>query len=104
MHDPRTGVLAEKLKRLSEDFARLHEPGFVAGIHPETIVSDWYVAPVAALHLRGNVVGHPVLSDGPFESSELWYINEELKLARTLSRWFRLGEPLPGTASLRERT
>ena len=89
-------ILARKLRALSEDLSRLHKPGFLQLQQPETTVSEWYMASHSGLHLRGNVVGHPNVSDGPFESSELWYINEELRLARTLSRWFRLGTPLIG--------
>lgn len=96
MNVPQVEVLVEKLKGLAHDIERLQEPGFLKGLKPNTIVTDWYVAPYVGSHLRGLVSRHPILDDGPFESSELWYINEDLKVARTLSRWFRLGTPLVG--------
>lgn len=94
MRDVELELMAAKLSRLADDLRRVQEPDFLESLEPPARVDNWFVSPYATLQLIGNVVGHPRLNDGPFQSSELWYINEELKLARTLSRWFRLGAPL----------
>ena len=87
-------MISEKLSLLSQDLAHVHEPEFLRRVHPVTTASEWYVMLYPALCLRGNVSGHPHLEDGPFESSRLYYINEDLRLARPLSRWYQLGTPM----------
>lgn len=88
--------LAAKLESLAKDLVLIASQEPLDFIDRTPVVSGWQLAPHAALHLRGHVLGHPSLSDGPFESSQLYYINPELRIARTLSRWFRLGEELVG--------
>jgi hypothetical protein len=87
------------LARLLEDLRNLR-----AGILPdETVIAD---APLiedirvttrSALVLTGNVTGHPklTLSDNPIITSELMVLVPELRLARTRSRWYRLGQEAP---------
>lgn len=46
--------------------------------------------------LKGIVTGHPLLPDGgEIVTSQLMYMNPDMGLARTLSRWYRLGTPRP---------
>ncbi len=46
--------------------------------------------------LKGIVTGHPLLPDGDeVVTSQLIYMNPDVGLARTLSRWYRLGAPRP---------
>lgn len=94
MRDVQMELMAAKLRRLADDFNRVQEADFLTRLDPPTRVDNWFVSPYPGFQLMGEVVGHPRLPDGPFESSELYYINEERRLARTLSRWFRLGTPL----------
>ncbi|MFN7090865.1 MAG: DUF6634 family protein [Allorhizobium sp.] len=46
--------------------------------------------------MKGIVTGHPLLPDGDeVVTSQLIYMNPDIGLARTLSRWYRLGTPRP---------
>jgi hypothetical protein len=46
--------------------------------------------------MKGTVAGHPSLPDGnEVVTSQLIYMNSDIGLARTLSRWYRLGAPRP---------
>lgn len=46
--------------------------------------------------MKGIVTGHPLLPDGnEVVTSQLIYMNPDIGLARTLSRWYRLGTPRP---------
>ncbi|MEA1673988.1 DUF6634 family protein [Nitrospirillum sp. BR 11163] len=43
--------------------------------------------------LAGKSYGHPLIEDGPIFTSQLIIFNREDGWARTLSRYYRLGEP-----------
>ncbi|WP_377277014.1 DUF6634 family protein [Rhizobium sp. R86522] len=46
--------------------------------------------------MKGIVTRHPLLPDGnEVVTSQLIYMNPDIGLARTLSRWYRLGTPRP---------
>ncbi|NVO23320.1 DUF6634 family protein [Donghicola mangrovi] len=45
------------------------------------------------MSLRGWVEGHPRLGTSLIQTSLLIHISKDRKWARTLSRWYRLGEP-----------
>lgn len=57
------------------------------------VVTHWRVGirPVPAL--IGRVDGHPLLPRGPLTSSELIVLDRSRGFARTLSRWYVLGQP-----------
>ncbi len=44
--------------------------------------------------LFGDVTGHPLLRNTGIVTSQLFGINAKAGWARTLSRWYRLGQPL----------
>ncbi|MCC8932272.1 hypothetical protein [Rhizobium sp. 'Codium 1'] len=45
--------------------------------------------------LKGTVHGHPSLPDGrEVVTSQIFYFNPGLQLARTLNRWYRLMDPM----------
>lgn len=44
--------------------------------------------------MKGIVTGHPLLPDGKeIVTSQLMYLDPDAGLARTLSRWYRIGTP-----------
>lgn len=46
--------------------------------------------------MKGIVTGHPLFPDRrEIVTSQLIYLNPDIGLARTLSRWYRLGTPRP---------
>lgn len=59
------------------------------------ILENWALAARPVPCLVGLSTGHPLLPGHgrPIVTSEVWLISEELDLARTLSRWYRLGTP-----------
>ena len=64
--------------------------------HTLPIVEDWSISTRQAPCLVGAAYGHPSF-DGrvfPFTSSELVLFAPDIGLARTRSRWFRLGARL----------
>ncbi|QRM56407.1 DUF6634 family protein [Sinorhizobium sp. BG8] len=47
-----------------------------------------------AYALSGTVSGHPYIPDGrEIVSSQLFFLDSERAVARTLNRWYRLGMP-----------
>lgn len=69
-----------------EDFASSATP------HTTVLLQNWSPMRVSAFALQGFSYGHPRFDDGrAIFTSQLIYANLELGLARTYSRWYRLG-------------
>ena len=56
------------------------------------LLEDWHVSSRHVPNLEGNPVGHPLL-DGWTRTSPLHALSVEAGVARTQSRWYRLGDP-----------
>ena len=88
--DDRRALLA-KLQSLVTD---LEAPDFP---HPSSIpvtIDKWKVGRREVPCLLGSAFGHPNIFDGQASiSSELFYFDPEGGIARTISRWYRLGTP-----------
>lgn len=83
-------------RRLADDLERVGRDG-PESIAPEVSISDWMIAKRAVPILLGTVLGHPTVGDGrPAATTEIVYWDEHWQLARTLTRWYRLGRPLVG--------
>ncbi|MCL7406933.1 hypothetical protein MWN63_13180 [Paradonghicola geojensis] len=63
------------------------------------LLSDWILANQGFPHFQGVAQGHPLLPAGPFRSSIALFIAPDLSHARTLSRWYRLGDMKPPSSS-----
>lgn len=62
---------------------------------PTVRLDQWALAKRTVPCLIGRPSGHPGIDDGkPCFSSELYYLDPQAGLARTFSRWYRLGTPL----------
>lgn len=63
------------------------------------VLTLWTYAPLYAgfYRLAGIVMGHPTLPDGSCFTSAVLAIDTDLKWARTVSRLYRLGQPLGET-------
>ena len=48
--------------------------------------------------LTGFIHGHPGLPDGPGRTSDLWVVAPEQGWVRTISRYYRLGQPMEESA------
>jgi hypothetical protein len=82
-------ILLARLESLVTDLAATDFP------HPSSIpvmIDNWKVGKREVPCLLGNAFGHPTIIDGGASiSSELFYFDPEGGIARTLSRWYRLG-------------
>lgn len=57
-----------------------------------TKIDRWAIARRTVPCLVGRPTGHPRLDDGsPIFTSELYFLDRERNVARTFSRWYRLG-------------
>lgn len=96
----------ERLRSLADDLEALAKGWLPDG--PTAVMTSWSYATRAAPCLVGNAFGHPKIDDNRRAfTSEVFYIDPSRRLARTLSRWYRLGtyEPLdaiPGISSVRD--
>ncbi|MBY3139049.1 hypothetical protein [Rhizobium laguerreae] len=86
--DDRRALLA-RLQSLVTDLAAADFP------HPSSIpvmIDKWSVGKREVPCLLGHAFGHPTIFDGGASiSSELFYLDVDGGIARTLSRWYRLG-------------
>jgi hypothetical protein len=91
----------DRLEGLVADLRRLLDVGASQpGDHPDApVIHCWDYALRQSLCLTGRVSGHPDPSVGrPGRitiTSDLWILDRERGLARTLSRWYRLGDENP---------
>ena len=54
-------------------------------------IEDWTITRRAVPCLFGRMVGHPTIAnDSPGITSELFYFDEKVGLARSFNRWYRL--------------
>lgn len=89
-------TLAETLRSAQIDLRRLGE-GWrptKADLEDAVGLEDWLPCrdPLNDLPiLMGNSVAHPILGDRFITTSPLLWISEDRTMARTLSRWYRLG-------------
>lgn len=88
--------MIEIFRHLANDLERVGREG-PESIAPEVSISDWMIAKRAVPIMVGTVLGHPTVADGkPAATTEIVYWDEHWQLARTLTRWYRLGRPLVG--------
>lgn len=90
---------ARKLRALADDLDRI-----ALGQHPQAAdlqsaptLSDWGLVLSQPTHLVGIVHGHPEIADGRIcRTSALVMLDPPAGYARTLSRFYRLGQPRTG--------
>ena len=88
--------LVQKIRAAADDLRRLEE-GWMpsqADLRDAVILEDWMIAgdPVTGQTVfLGRSIGHPILGDRLITTSPLVWISEDRTIARTLSRWYRLG-------------
>lgn len=87
-------IHARLIERLAVDLARIRrgEGPTVEELDRAPILSGWRPAARVSPALAGSISGHPLLPHGPAVTSQLYVLDEEIGYARTLSRWYRLGE------------
>lgn len=94
--DPAFDTTVARLKALIADIEAV-QAGYAPTVLPDSapLLERWSLAQRAATCLIGRSSGHPNLPGEGREivTSELWMISTDRQWARTLSRWYRLGEP-----------
>lgn len=88
----------ERLSALVSDMERIRRGVSVAKLAGDTppLLDCWSRAVRPAPCLMGLSSGHPRLTGTGrlILTSDLWLISADSQWARTLSRWYRLGDPL----------
>ena len=96
----------ERMRSLADDLEAIADGRFPS--RPTALLGSWSFATQAVPCLIGNTFGHPKIADGRRAfTSEVYYVHPNRRLARTLSRWYKLGshEPLEaihGISSIRD--
>lgn len=89
-NDP--GVMRSLLRELKQlEAGTLDMSGILATAPP---LEDYRLVIGWAYAMKGIVTGHPLLPDGEdVVTSQLMFLDPTVGLARTLSRWYRVGTP-----------
>jgi hypothetical protein len=93
-----TRDLVERLQSLATDCERLRQRGSVSPIELRFAhrIDDWvFLQTPLGIQLMGNVTGHPLLGGRAVVTSPLWFADPDGAWIRSLSRFYRLGAPLP---------
>lgn len=87
----------ERLARARADLTRLIEgwrPG-PSELKDAVLLEDWIPAEdteTGTMILVGDATGHPILGDRFISTSMLIWMSPDCSIARTVSRWYRLGK------------
>lgn len=83
---------SEATERLLDDIRRVNAGAFdIRAVADAPLLEGYRVAIGKAYALTGLVSGHPRLTDGKeVITSQLFYLNSEIGIARTMNRWYRL--------------
>lgn len=85
--------LVSRLRRLADDLEDLEK--CVEAVSPDVAINSWTLGGRTVPCLIGRPAGHPAICSGkPACSSELFYLDPDRGIARTMSRWYRLGTPV----------
>jgi hypothetical protein len=94
-----TLALTAKLRHLASDLDRIAVAAAptAAELSQAPLLVDWRVAlGFNGLALTGFAAGHPRLGTRRVVTSQVWVLDPQLRWARTLSRFYRLGVPEGG--------
>lgn len=93
-NDPRVRRTSALVQALARDLRRLEQniPPSIEQMIEAPVLDDWLLTYRFEPALVGTVTGHPVVANGPAMTSGLFYLDQEARFARTLSRFYRLGD------------
>ena len=83
------------LQRLTDDILSVSSLGVDASaLAAAPILDEYAYVPQSSLALTGIVTGHPrILNGDRCMTTQVFYLDVELGIARTVNRWYRLGRP-----------
>lgn len=87
-------VILPRLRSLLADLEQLAMPGSYPTPADAVSIQDCMLVSRSVPCLMGVFGGHPSIQNGPGITSELFFLDRERKLARTLSRWYRFDDGL----------
>lgn len=95
---PKLLYQAERLERLAADMRRIAAGDWprAEDLNSAPVMDFWSLGSVTIPTLEGISQGHPRIPAGPTTSTEVWAIDVHAGWARTLSRFYRLGERQAG--------
>ncbi|WP_441229553.1 DUF6634 family protein [Tardiphaga sp. 215_C5_N2_1] len=84
----------DRLQRLATDLMLFTDGHLNIGDHAP-VLDNWMRTSRSAACLTGTVWDHPTLPGAgrPIVTSDLCLLVEDMGVARTMSRWYRLGRP-----------
>lgn len=83
--------LIDQLRSLADDLEALGRSGFAPKSY--VFLDNWGLGERTVPCLAGCFIGHPNIGDGrPGFISEVFFVDDQHKTARTLSRWYLLGD------------
>ena len=92
--DAITPDLTARLRALARDLDRIAagEAPTAADLATAPLLVDWrFLLSWAGVGLAGFVAGHPLRGSRHIATSPLWVLDPDLRWARTLSRFYKLG-------------
>ena len=93
--------LASKLESIALDMRGLNRPTPILPTSPIEL-SHWFLSAMPVLTISGIAHAHPKLGTKPIATSQVFYINTDVGLVRTLNNWYRLGVPMESSPSSSE--
>jgi hypothetical protein len=88
-------LLLPRLRSLLNDIEKVAQSGDYPQPTNTVDLDDWMLMRRAVPCLAGRSTGHPDIRDGaPTITSEVYFIDSDRRLARTLSRWYSLSDPM----------
>jgi hypothetical protein len=92
---------ASRLEQLARDLRAIAAGSLAIDNTASVELANWRLAYRRVLSLNGVSIDHPTLGTKAIHTSEVYFIDLDRGLARTLSRWYRLTTPftpLPSTS------
>lgn len=85
---------ADRLEHLAHDLRAIAEgtSPTPADLHAAPVVDRWQWSSRSMRTVVGTLQGHPRLPDGPVHTTEIWTVDLGRRWARTLSRYYVLGD------------
>lgn len=93
---------AQLLESLARDLRALDSGELDMGGTHFVELAQWSLSTRTALCLTGVAIGHPLRGTRPIRTSEVFHLDLDARVARTLSRWYRLSLPLETPPSFQE--
>lgn len=93
---------AQRLEQLARDLRAITAGDLRIDDITRVELADWRLTYRRVLSLTGVSIDHPTLGNKTIHTSEVYFIDLDRGIARTLSRWYRLTTPFTPPAPMSE--